>query len=121
MLDYALVHSGDLGGPTSIHPTVPVQISELGVRRSSIDQALQILLKVGMIEALPTSEGIGYRAAEGAEVFLSLFSAPYFTAIREHASWVLTRFGGLSDGELRSELYVSVDRWRDQFDDRTLQ
>ncbi len=61
LLDYAVVYSGDLGGPDSLHTPVPYRGSELLSRRTLIEQGLHLMSSRGlspqkwMIRALPMS------------------------------------------------------------------
>ncbi len=118
MLDYALVHAGDLGGPPSLHPDIPGRIGELGIRKQLVDEALRILLRVGLAEVQPTSQGIGYRASEGAQNFLDLLTAQHIHALRSNADWIHSRYSHMPAEGIRNEMYKLVERWSDQFETR---
>ena len=42
--DYLLVHTGDIGGPESLHPPTPLHSAELLVRRKLVEAALMLMM-----------------------------------------------------------------------------
>lgn len=48
--DYIVVHSKDLGGAESIHPATPRQKSELLVKRTIVNDGLNLLISRDLIE-----------------------------------------------------------------------
>ncbi len=48
-LDYLLVHTGDVGGPQSLHPSSPFQSSEFLMRRKLIEHSLLLMMTRGLI------------------------------------------------------------------------
>jgi ABC-three component (ABC-3C) system Middle Component 2 len=51
--DYLLVHTGDIGGPESLHPPVPLQSAELLVRRKLVEQALLLMMTRDLVRFMP--------------------------------------------------------------------
>jgi hypothetical protein len=47
LLDHSVLHTADLGGPESLHPPLPIRAGELGVKRTTIEQGLQVMLRAG--------------------------------------------------------------------------
>jgi hypothetical protein len=43
-MDYLLVHTGDIGGPTSLHPPTPLKAAALLVRRKLVETALELMM-----------------------------------------------------------------------------
>ena len=84
--DYLLVHTGDIGGPASLHPPTPLQSAELLVRRRLVERALLLMMTRELVERDFVPDGIRYRAGENAVPFLSSLdvrlSAPIDTARR---------------------------------------
>lgn len=119
LLDHGLLHSEDLGGPTSLHPPVPIRSSELGVKRHQLTLGLEVLTRVGLAEMGALSGGIHFIAADGAHPFLSLLETPYARALAERASWVVDRFGGLSDTDIREAIRDVSGRWAEEFENVT--
>ncbi|MGB3374284.1 MAG: ABC-three component system middle component 2 [Microbacterium sp.] len=116
LLDHGLLHSEDLGGPASLHPPVPIRSSELGVKRHQLTLGLEVLTRVGLAEMGALSGGIHFTAADGAHPFLSLLETGYARALAERASWVVNRFGGLSDAEIREAIRDVSGHWAEEFE-----
>lgn len=116
LLDHGLLHSEDLGGPSSLHPPVPIRSSELGVKRHQLTLGLEVLARVGLADINASVGGIHFTAAEGAHPFLSLLETSYARALAERAGWVVGRYGGLSDADLRQAIRDVSGRWAEEFE-----
>lgn len=116
LLDHALLHSEDLGGPPSLHPPVPIRSSELGVKRRQLTLGLEVLTRVGLADMGAVAGGIVFMAADGAHPFLVLLETSYARALAERASWVVGRYGSLTDGELRNAIREVSGRWAEEFE-----
>src|SRR4051794_38949553 len=66
--DHLLVHTGDIGGPASLHPPVPLRSAELLVRRKLVERALLLMMTRDLIGRQVGSDGIRYIAGENAVV-----------------------------------------------------
>ena len=119
LFDHALVHSADLGGPASLHPDIPGRIGELGVRRQLVQQALDILLRVELVEVSPASTGIVYKASESAHGFLRIIDAQYVTKLQDRSRWVLETYGALAEEDVRAHFHGLLDRWSEEFENWT--
>jgi hypothetical protein len=62
--DYLLVHTGDIGGPDSLHPPVPLHSAELLVRRRLVEQALLLMMTRDLVRREASADGIRYCAGE---------------------------------------------------------
>lgn len=113
--DYIAVHSGDIGGPESLHPRLPHRSAELLVRRNIIERGLHLMIHRGLVERRADASGISYRAGELAETFLSALTAPYVTALRERGEWVIRTFGDMSEDTLREKMGQFFGRWIEEF------
>jgi len=116
LLDHGLLHSEDLGGPSSLHPPVPIRSSELGVKRYQLTLGLEVLTRVGLADMNASVGGIHFTAADGAHPFLSLLETSYAQALAERAGWVVGRYGGLSDADLRQAIREVSGRWAEEFE-----
>lgn len=117
LLDYALLHSADLGGPESLHPPLPLRSGELGVRRRSIETGLEPMLRAGLIESVTTAEGILFQAADRAERFISVLQSPYAVRLRERATWCLSDLGSQDTESLRTSMRTVIDAWSEELDE----
>ncbi|MFD5864653.1 ABC-three component system middle component 2 [Agromyces sp. NPDC127015] len=104
LLDHALLHTADLGGPPSLHPELPLRSGELGMKRSLISDGVEFACRVGLAEVHATAGGIEFRASENAPGFLSLLTADYYVELAQRANWVCDTFSEASDLELRSRI-----------------
>lgn len=112
MYDYFLVHSGDYpDGPDSLHPPVPHRSGELLVRRDVVRAGLDYGLRKSLIQRCFGQDGVEYKAAEIASVFLSYFSSHYFKALRQSAHWIAAELHTRPRSELNSLVAANLDSW----------
>jgi hypothetical protein len=103
LLDHALLHTADLGGPSSLHPELPLRSGELGMKRRLISDGVEFACRVGLAEVHATAGGIEFCASESAPGFLALLNAAYFVELAQRAEWVCATFAEASDRQLRSQ------------------
>lgn len=115
LLDHALLHSADLGGPESLHPPLPARVGELAVKRARLEQGAELLLRVGLAEMRAGSDGLQYSASDSAWHFLSLLESPYASRLADRARWVVGRFPDLGEPVLREALRAFFDAWAEEF------
>jgi len=113
--DYLVVHTGDIDGPPSLHPALPMRSAELLVRRNLVERGLLLMISRGLISRAPSAEGITYYAGEIAETFLSILESHYLSELQLRARWVVRRFGGMEDDALRSTMSKAFDQWVEEF------
>jgi hypothetical protein len=113
--DYLVVHSGDLGGPESLHPQLPHRSAELLVRRNIVERGLHLMMHRGLIERQIGASGIYYRAGDLAEIFLASLAAPYLAALRERGAWVAVTFGDTPEETLRQTMDHFFGHWIQEF------
>ncbi|MGD9853071.1 MAG: ABC-three component system middle component 2 [Nitrospirales bacterium] len=115
LFDYITVHSGDVGGPESLHPPVPLRSGELLVRRELVHKGLLLMMSRGLIHRNHSREGIMFSATEESAGFLSNLQSPYLKELIERAYWVFNEFGSLSETEIREFLTKFFDKWTEEF------
>ncbi len=113
--DYLVIHSADANGPESLHPNTPLRNGEIIIRRSSIERGVHLMMSRNLIERHHDRHGIGYSATETARPFLDGLSSDYSRDLVHRAEWVITQFGGLSTGELRSYFNEHFEGWTREF------
>src|SRR5579872_4360777 len=99
--DYILVHTGDVDGPPSIHPALPLRSGELLVRRQLIERGLMLKISRGLVGRAATPNGFMYFAQDDAGPFLDSLTAEYLRDLKDRAVWVVDRFSAMSDHEIR--------------------
>lgn len=103
LLDHSALHTTDLGGPPSIHPSHPLHAGELGVRRANVEEGLRVMLRAGLVNMRASSAGIRYQAGDEAHSFVSALASSYIGELRDRSRWVVEQFGTLSDEEIRQQ------------------
>lgn len=113
--DHLIVHTGDVGGPESLHPKLPMRTAEFLVKRHVVERGLMLMINRGLVDRIVDETGITYQAGEFAETFLLSLSAPYLIALQERATWVIQTFGEMNDDEFRDTMDSLFDRWIEEF------
>ena len=113
--DYLLVHTGDIGGPSSLHPPAPLQSAELLVRRRLIERALMLMMTRELVEREVKESGITYRAGENAAAFLSSLESDYLRALKERAVWLVHNLGDHNEQNFRAIMRRFFDHWVEEF------
>jgi hypothetical protein len=113
--DYLLVHTGDVGGPESLHPPVPMQSAALLVRRQIVERALLLMMTRNLVEREVGPEGIRYRGGENATPFIGMLQSEYLIALRERATWLVDTLADHSDTNFRQIMRDCFDRWVEEF------
>lgn len=113
--DYMMVHTGDVDGPPSIHPALPLRSGELLVRRQLIERGLMLMISRGLVSRHATQSGFMYQAEDDAGPFLDALTADYLNDLKNRAEWVVDRFRDMSDQEIRFMLTRVYDQWSREF------
>jgi hypothetical protein len=114
-LDYLVVHSGDAGGPESLHAPLPLRSGELLVRRDLIEKGLLLMMSRNLIDRLVSGIGIEYQASETAIPFVQALSCAYNQRLKHCAVWLADTFGSASDHELHEITGRFFKQWTTQF------
>ncbi|MFI6228516.1 ABC-three component system middle component 2 [Micromonospora echinospora] len=118
LLDHSLVHSGDLGGPTSIHPDLPMRSGELGLKRAILEDGLRLMMRAGMVDLVMSTDGMAYRAADNAAAFVGVLESSYVTRLVEIAQWIAEEFAGDTRAGMRQRMRATLGRWVEELDSR---
>lgn len=113
--DYMMVHTGDVDGPPSIHPALPLRSGELLVRRQLIERGLMLMVSRELVTRHATPNGFMYQAEDDAGPFLDTLTAEYLTDLKDRAEWVVDRFREMTDQEIRFMLTRVYDQWSREF------
>jgi len=113
--DHLVVHTGDVSGPESLHPKLPMRSAELLVRRGLVERGLMLMKSRGLVERLVNDKGIYYQASEFSEIFLLSLKSPYLAELRKRSDWVVRKFGAMQDDAFRSTINGVFDRWVEEF------
>jgi len=113
--DYLLVHTGDIGGPESLHPEARLQSSQLLVRRKLVEEALLLMMTRHLVERETASDGFRYRAGENAAPFLAALESEYLAALKRRAEWLVNALGDKSELEFRAIMRRFFLDWIEEF------
>lgn len=114
--DHLIVHTGDIGGPQSLHPDVPQRSGELLVRRRLVEDSLLVMRRLHLVEFVPDGDaGLLYRASEEAVGVIELMRSPYSIALRERAEWLASNVLSRSRLDLEHLVAERIGRWRIEF------
>ncbi|ATE67189.1 threonine efflux protein [Rhizorhabdus dicambivorans] len=111
LLDYYIVHTGDAGGPPSLHPEINARAGEYFVRRHLVEEGLLLMARASLVEQVFTGSGIAFRALETATAMIDLLGSAYNRQLAEAAQW-LAREAALSGVDAFIEnLKDGLERW----------
>lgn len=119
--DHLVVHTGDLGGPPSLHPRLPLRSAEMLIRRGLVERGIGLMMSRGLIVRVVDNNGFSYRASELAGTILDSFESEYLRELRFRANWVAEQFSDSSDEEIRRTMENIFEKWIDQFHSSKLQ
>ena len=113
--DYLVVHSGDVDGPKSLHPPLPMREGELLIRRGIIESGLLLMMSRGLINRVVNRDGIYYEASDTAKPFLDSCSTAYMKDLIKRSAWVTESFGDMPNETLQRTINSFFDKWTTQF------
>jgi len=114
-MDYLIVHSGDVNGPESLHPALPMRAGELLVRRGLIEKGLLLMISRRLIQRIPTENGFNYVAGEAAAPFLASLTSIYSQQLKDRAQWVVKQYIDITTSEIRQITHRLFENWSSQF------
>lgn len=113
--DYLLVHTGDIGGPSSLHPASPMRSAELLVRRQLIQRSLLLMMTRELVRRELQADGIRYCAGENTAPFLAALESEYLRALRERAQWLVRELADRTDQDFRALMRSFFKDWVEEF------
>jgi len=113
--DYLLVHTGDIGGPESLHPPSPLHSAEMLVRRELIEQALLLMITRELVERQVDESGLRYAAGDNAAPFLASLESDYLRALKQRAGWLIAALADYTDDQFQRTMRSFFDRWVEEF------
>lgn len=111
LLDYAILYSADLNGPSSLHTPIPFRGAELMSRRELIEQGLYLMSTRGLVTATWGADGITYYAGESARTMTGTLTSKYLRALEKRCIWAAERYGQVDSTELTSKFAASGHLW----------
>lgn len=113
--DHLVVHTGDVGGPKSLHPALPHRSGELLVRRKTIEQSLTLMRRLHLVDIIADDGGFIYQASEEAYPFVELMRTPYARAMKERARWLAENICTMDATSIKELVAEKIGRWNVEF------
>ena len=113
--DYLTVHSEDAGGPSSLHPALPLRSGELLIRRGNVERGLLLMISAKLVRRLPGEDGFSFVAEDAAGAFVSNLVSEYHTELKTRARWVVGTFDSLEAVELDARIRGLFKAWTVEF------
>lgn len=88
-LDFALIYSGDFGGPDNLHPATPNHIAEIAHRREFLPDALAFFIKKGLLQTYFSQAGQTFEVNENTIDFVSCLNTPYHQKTWVRLNWLV--------------------------------
>jgi len=111
LLDYYIVHTGDAGGPPSLHPEINARAGEYFVRRHLVEEGLLLMARASLVEQVFTGSGIAFRAHETATAMIDLFSSAYNRRLAEASQWLAREAADQGVDVFIQGLKNGLERW----------
>lgn len=114
-MDYLVVHSGDTGGPESLHAPLPLRAGELLVRRGLIEQGLMLMMSRDLVQRIAGEDGFRFLAGETAAPFIFSLTSEYSRKLFNRSKWAVKRFEEMSTEEIRKLTRLFFEQWSSEF------
>ena len=111
LYDYFIVHTGDIGGPSSLHPKISSRTGEFFIRRRTVENGLSMMIKAGLVKEKYESAGVVYSVTEFSSAMAGLVKASYNRRLFHCADWLASQSRASVGGEFENSLLERIDRW----------
>ena len=111
-LDYAVIYSGDLGGPNSLHTPVPLRDVEYASRREIIEEGLYLMVMRSFLDVVASDAGIMFGLGENGSALVELVNSNYATELAKRCAWVASEIGARTDTDLEELFGTHGVLWR---------
>lgn len=111
LLDYAIVYSADLDGPSSLHTPIPFRGAELLSRRELIERGLHLMSTRALVTASWGTDGITYFAGDAARTMTTSLTSQYMRELEHRCEWAARIFGAADSSALMSQFAASGHLW----------
>lgn len=115
LFNHVVVHTGDHGGPTSLHTDLPDRKGELLVRRRLVEESLRLMQRCHLVVEEHDPEGIFYRAADEAAAYVDLLETPYSEHLKRCSAWIGEEVRLHSKAGFKARLRERIGDWAEAF------
>lgn len=113
--DHLVVHTADIGGPSSLHPDIPQRTGELLVRRRLVEDGVNLMRRLHMVDAKVDESGIRFVASEESSSFVESLRTDYAAELKDRATWLASYLSERTDEELAALISERIGRWAVEF------
>lgn len=113
--DHLVVHTGDIGGPESLHPNVPQRSGELLIRRRIIEQSLMLMRRLHFVDVVANEQGIFYQASDESSSFVGLLRSAYARTLKDRARWLAKNICTRDSAAIEKLVADRIGRWKVEF------
>lgn len=117
-LDHLVVHTGDIDGPTSLHPNLPQRSGEILVRRRLIEEGVTLMRRLHLITTSPNENGIAYQATDEAYPLIELMQTSYASELKNRAEWLVEKVRSLGEDSFHKLIADKLGRWSIEFQEK---
>jgi hypothetical protein len=114
-LDHFVVHTADLGGPDSMHPSTSSHATEMLVRRELVQDGLLLMQSRNLVDRQIASDGISYAAGTEAASFLHMLETEYSKRLSASSKFLAELLKDMSDNDLDFLVDSQLERWAIHF------
>lgn len=115
LFDHVVVHTADLGGPSSLHPDLPGRKGELLVRRRLIEKSLDLMRRCHLIDQDSDDGGIFFRASEEAAAYVDLLETAYSEHLKLCARWLAAQVKEHTKVQFKATVRDRIGKWNEAF------
>lgn len=115
LMDHLAVHTADVGGPASLHVSVPHRGGELLIRKPIIEQGVNFMRRIGLINMIVRHDGFFYQASENSQPFVRLLKTKYNLDLIKRASWLAENITEVDHISIERITTQKISRWKMEF------
>ncbi|HEV7372621.1 ABC-three component system middle component 2 [Arenibaculum sp.] len=115
LFDHVVVHTGDHGGPRSLHTALPDRKGELLVRRRLIEESLRLMQQCHLVAEAHDEYGISYHATDEAAAYIELLETPYSEHLKRCSAWIRDEVRQYTKAGFGERLRDQIGDWAEAF------
>lgn len=115
LFDHVVVHTGDHGGPKSLHTAVPGRKGELLVRRRLVEESLRLMRECHLVVEAHDADGIAYQAADEAAAYIELLETPYSEHLKRCSAWIRDEVERYTKAGFKERIRARIGDWAEAF------
>lgn len=115
LFDHVVVHTSDLGGPSSLHAELPDRKGELLIRRRLVEAGLELMRRCHLVEQENSEDGLVWRAADDAANYVELLESAYSMHLKNCAAWLRSEVRARSKAGFKAFAREELGDWSEAF------